>query len=135
MFTMFEDDESVFAAMSAGARGYVLKGAPQGDCPSALGGPRRGILAPRRPRVLEQFAPSTEPAAAVPEFTEREREVLTLIADGPKNPEIATRLTLRPKTVRNHVYALYRKLQAQSTEAIIQARDAGLGSRPRGGTS
>ena len=140
MFTMFEDDESVLAAMRAGARGYLLKGSSRKEIARAIHVAAEGgvILGPGvARRVLEQFASSTEPdVVQFPQLSEREREVLTLIADGLKNAEIATRLTLSPKTVRNHVYALYRKLQVQSRpEAIIQARDAGLGSRPRGGTS
>jgi DNA-binding NarL/FixJ family response regulator len=142
MFTMFEDDESVLAAMRAGARGYLLKGSSRKEIARAIHVAAEGgvILGPGvARRVLEQFASSTEPVVVqFPQLSEREREVLTLIADGLKNAEIATRLTLSPKTVRNHVYALYRKLQVQSRpEAIIQARDAGLGSgpQPRGGTS
>ena len=142
MFTMFEDDESVLAAMRAGARGYLLKGSSRKEIARAIHVAAEGgvILGPGvARRVLEQFASSTAPdVVQFPQLSEREREVLTLIADGLKNAEIATRLTLSPKTVRNHVYALYRKLQVQSRpEAIIQARDAGLGSgqRPRGGTS
>jgi DNA-binding NarL/FixJ family response regulator len=81
-------------------------------------------------RVLEQFSLPAQPAdVPFPQLSAREREVLSLIADGIGNSEIADRLTLSPKTVRNHVYSIYRKLQVQDrAAAIVQARDYGLGT-------
>ena len=139
MFTMFEDDESVLAAMRAGARGYLLKGSSARDRPGDHGAAEGGVIL--GPGVADGSSSTSPPRARrtrpVPS-SPTGGEVFTLIAEGLKNAEIASRLNLNPKTVRNHVYALYRKLQVQSRpEAIIQARDAGLGSgpRPRGDTS
>jgi DNA-binding NarL/FixJ family response regulator len=134
--TMFEDDDSVFAAMRAGARGYVLKGAGQDEMLRAIRAVARGEAlfgAAIAERLVNFFAaprPSAPPQV-FPELTNREREVLDLIAQGHNNSEIATRLVLSPKTVRNHVSNIFSKLQvADRAEAIIRARDAGLG---RGG--
>jgi DNA-binding NarL/FixJ family response regulator len=136
MFTMFEDDESVLAAMRAGARGYLLKGSSRREISRAIQVAAEGgvIFGPGvARRALEQFSSTSGPQTDLfPQLTEREREVLTLIADGLSNAAIATRLTLSPKTVRNHVYSLYGKLQVQSRpEAIVHAREAGLGRRPQ----
>lgn len=131
--TMYEDDDSVFAAMRAGARGYVLKGADQEEILRCIRAVARGeaLFGPEiATRLMSYFAqprPAT-PADAFPELTEREREVLELIARGQNNNEIAGRLTLSPKTVRNHVSNIFGKLQvADRAEAIIRARNAGLG--------
>lgn len=132
--TMFEDDASVFTAMRAGARGYVLKDAEKDDLLSALRAVGRGeaIFSPAiASRMIDYFAalrPSTPPNA-FPELTDREREILELIAEGKSNPEIAAQLVLTPGTVRNYVSNVFSKLQvADRTEAIIKARDAGFGS-------
>ena len=135
--TMFEDDYSVFAAMRAGAKGYVLKDADEEDILHAIRAVGRGeaIFSPAvARRVIDFFTgarPETErpvPARAFPELTAREREVLDLIAQGLSNPEIATRLYLSPKTVRNHISNIFAKLQvAYRAQAIVRAREAGLG--------
>lgn len=132
--TMYEDDDSVFAAMRAGARGYLLKGADQDETLRAIQAVSRGeaIFSPAiAKRLMRYFTPTkalTTPAQAFPELTEREREILSLLAQGYTNTEIAQRLTLSPKTVRNHLSNVFSKLQvADRTQAIIRAREAGLG--------
>ena len=137
MLTMLEDDDSVFEAMQSGARGYLLKGALRAEILRAVRAASNGeaIFGSAIARRLVQFFGAPRPGAddhAFPELTEREREILFLLADHRTNPEIATRLSLAPKTVRNHMSNIFTTLQvATSTEAIVRARDAGLGSRPR----
>ena len=130
--TMFEDDDSVFAAMRAGARGYVLKGADQDEILKVIRAVAAGEahFGPEIARRLMGFfsAPKPDPSEAFPELTAREREVLDLIAAGKNNPEIARELYLSPKTVRNHISNIFTKLQvADRAQAIIRAREAGLG--------
>lgn len=134
--TMLEDDDSVFAAMRAGARGYVLKGADKAEMLRAIRAVARGeaLFGPAIARRLTAFFAglnTTSLAAApqvFPELTEREREVLNLIAQGLNNAEIAERLTLSSKTVSNHISNIFSKLQvADRAQAIIRAREAGLG--------
>jgi DNA-binding NarL/FixJ family response regulator len=135
--TMFEDDYTVFAAMRAGARGYVLKDANEDDILRAIQAIARGeaIFSPAiARRVMDYFAagPSSEiravPKRSFPELTERERELLNLIARGASNTQIAETLVLSPKTVRNHISSIFSKLQvAGRAEAIIKALEAGLG--------
>jgi DNA-binding NarL/FixJ family response regulator len=135
--TMFEDDYSVFAAMRAGAKGYVLKDAAEEDILHAIRAVGKGeaIFSPSvARRVIDFFTgarPEVErpvPARTFPELTDREREVLDLIARGLRNPEIAARLYLSPKTVRNHISNIFAKLQvADRAQAIVRAREAGLG--------
>jgi DNA-binding NarL/FixJ family response regulator len=133
MLTMFEDDDSVFAGMRAGARGYLLKGALKAEILRAVRsvGSGEAIFGPAIARRLMQYfaAPRTSaPSQAFPELTERELEILALIAQHQTNPEIAERLSLSPKTVRNHVSNIFSKLQvADRAQAIIRAREAGLG--------
>jgi DNA-binding NarL/FixJ family response regulator len=132
VLTMFDEDETVFAAMRAGARGYVLKDADDCDVLAAVRGVARGeaIFGPGVARkVLAYFSMATPPAqAAFPQLTERERDVLELIARGYGNVEIANRLFLSLKTVRNHVSNVFTKLQvADRAQAIVRAREAGLG--------
>ena len=130
--TMFEDDDSVFAAMRAGARGYLLKGADQAEVLRAIHAVASGeaIFSPAIAVRLMRFFATPAPAAppqAFPELTEREREILTLIAQGHNNNEIADRLVLSPKTVRNNVSNIFSKLQvADRAQAIVRARAAGL---------
>lgn len=130
--TMFEDDDSVFAAMRAGARGYVLKGADQEEMLRTIRAVARGeaLFGPAiATRLMSYFAaPRPTVAAQVfPELTDREREVLQLIAAGHNNDVIAQRLVLSPKTVRNHVSNIFNKLQvADRAQAIVRAREAGL---------
>jgi DNA-binding NarL/FixJ family response regulator len=132
MVTMFEDDASVFAAMRAGARGYVLKDAEQDELLRAIRAVGHGeaIFSPAvATRLIDYFA---QPHIAVPRelfpaLTEREREILVLLARGHSNAEIARELTISSKTVSNYVASICAKLQAADrTEAILHARDAGL---------
>ena len=137
MVTMLEDDASVFSAMRAGARGYVLKGAHHDEILQAIRAVAAGqaVFGPAiAARMMNFFqglnhAPQTGvSAAAFPELTEREREVLTLIAQGVSNKEIAEKLFISMKTVSNHITNIFSKLQvADRAQAIIRARDAGLG--------
>ena len=133
MVTMLEDDESVFAAMRAGARGYVLKGANQAEILRAIRAVTSGeaIFGPGiAKRVLGFFSATrpTVPARVFPELSERETELLALIAQGRSNQEIAEQLGLSLKTVRNHVSNIFSKLQvADRAQAVIRAREAGLG--------
>jgi DNA-binding NarL/FixJ family response regulator len=131
--TMYEDDHSVFAAMRAGAKGYVLKDTDEEDVLDAIRAVGRGeaIFSPAvARRVLAFFAGHAPeaPVRAFPELTAREREILDLIAQGLSNPEITTRLFVSPKTVRNHISSIFAKLQvADRSQAIVRAREAGLG--------
>ncbi|MBI2918836.1 MAG: response regulator transcription factor [Chloroflexi bacterium] len=132
MLTMFEDDDSVFAAMRAGARGYLLKGADQAEILRAVRAAASGeaIFGPAiATRLMNYFASGKPtPPSAFPDLTEREREVLALIAQGMSNTDIARRLYLSPKTVRNHVSNILGKLQvADRVQAALRAREAGLG--------
>jgi DNA-binding NarL/FixJ family response regulator len=138
MVTMLDDDDSVFAAMRAGARGYVLKGADQAEMLRTIRAVASGeaLFGPSIARRVMGFFSALGPARSgvFPELTDREREVLDLIAQAFNNAEIAQRLVISPKTVRNHVSNIFSKLQvADRAEAIIRARDAGLGGRTSGG--
>lgn len=138
MVTMFEDDQSVFAAMRAGARGYVLKGAKHDEMLRAIRAVGNGeaIFSPAiATRMMDFFAagrraapPVTTPGEdALAELTEREREVLALIASGNTNPDIAETLNISVKTVRNHVSNILNKLQVvDRAQAALRARDVGL---------
>lgn len=132
MLTMADESESVFAAMRAGARGYLLKDAQPDEIIRAVQAVarREAIFGPDiANRVLGFFnqpPPTSEPV--FPELTAREREVLSLIAAGHSNGVIANTLCLSPKTVRNHISNVFAKLHvADRAEAIVRARDAGLG--------
>jgi DNA-binding NarL/FixJ family response regulator len=131
--TMFEDDDSVFAAMRAGARGYILKGAGQEEVTRTIRAVAQGeaLFGPAIAARLMSFFSRPRPPApaeAFPELTAREREVLDLLAAGHNNESIAARLVVSRKTVRNHVSNIFSKLQvAGRAEAIIRARDAGMG--------
>lgn len=129
ILTMFDDDDSVFAAMQAGARGYLLKGALRNEILTAVRAAAAGeaIFGPALARRLMQYFTQLKPAGPFPELTDREREILTLIAQGRTNAEIAETLVLSAKTVRNHITNIFAKLQvADRTQAILRARDAGL---------
>jgi DNA-binding NarL/FixJ family response regulator len=131
--TLFEDDDSVFMALRAGARGYVLKHADEEEMVRAIRAVGRGeaIFGPSvAERVLAFFAnPLPTPPQAFPTLTDRERGILRLIAQGHPNPSIARELHLSPKTVGNYVSNIFTKLQvADRAQAIIRAREAGLGS-------
>ena len=130
--TMFEDNESLFAAMRAGARGYVLKGADQDEMLRAIRAVARGeaLFGPAiAARLMSFFQPMPSlAAAAFPELTEREIDVLKLLAKGSSNQEIADSLVVSVKTVRNHLSNIFSKLQvADRVQAVIRAREAGLG--------
>ena len=132
--TLFEDEDSVFMALRAGARGYVLKDADEEVVVHAIRAVGRGeaIFSPAvASRVLAYFAaspPGGAPPQAFPTLTEREREILNLIAQGHPNTSIARQLSLSTKTVGNYVSNIFTKLRvADRTQAIIRAREAGLG--------
>jgi DNA-binding NarL/FixJ family response regulator len=133
VLTMFEADETVFAAMRAGARGYLLKDVGQEELVRAVKAVNRGeaIFSPAIAERLILYFAALKPATAdlaFPELTDREREILHLIAQGHSNSEIAERLLLRTKTVQNHVSNIFSKLQvADRAQAIVRARNAGLG--------
>ena len=133
VLTMHEDDDSVFAAMRAGARGYVLKGADQGEIVRAIRAVAAGeaIFGPGvAERIVALFAAPRRGPEPFPDLTEREREVLELVARGLANAEIARRLAVAPKTVRNHVSNIFNKLQViDRAQAIVRAREAGMGER------
>ncbi|MGW0657864.1 response regulator [Streptodolium elevatio] len=137
VLTMDEDDDSVFAALRAGARGYLLKESDGDDIRRAILGVARGeaVFGPRiAQRVLAFFSASpahTRGAVPFPQLTDREREILDLLAHGLDNGAIARRLVLSEKTVRNRVSDVLAKLRARSrAEAVAIARDAGLGPTP-----
>jgi DNA-binding NarL/FixJ family response regulator len=131
--TLFEDDDSVFMALRAGARGYILKDADEEEMVLAIRAVARGeaIFSPTiATRLLAYFAapkPVAQPQA-FPTLTDREREILNLIAQGHPNPSIAKQLHLSTKTIGNYVSNIFTKLQvADRAQAIIRAREAGLG--------
>ncbi len=133
MVTLFEDEDSVFAALRAGARGYILKDADESEIVRAIRSVAEGeaIFSPSIATRLIDFFSAPRPVApprTFPELTEREHAVLSLIAQGVNNAEIAKRLNVSVKTVRNHVSNIFSKLQVvDRAQAIIRAREAGLG--------
>jgi DNA-binding NarL/FixJ family response regulator len=135
VLTMFDDDESVFSALRAGARGYLLKGADQEQIRRAVYAAANGEIifgTGLAARVLAYFTAALAAPAIFPQLTDREREVLELVAQGRSNADIAGRLQLSQKTVRNHVSNILTKLQvADRAQAIVRARDAGLGHQAR----
>lgn len=153
--TMLDDDASVFAALKAGARGYVLKDAERGDLVRAIRAVATGealLGAAVAERVLQQFSRSPtgtppletppletqrsgEPRPAPPfdGLTPRELEVLERIASGQRNSDIAAALVISEKTVGNHISSIFAKLHVRDrVEAVLRAREAGLGTEPRG---
>jgi DNA-binding NarL/FixJ family response regulator len=140
VLTMFEDDESVFAAMRAGAYGYLVKGAVQEEILRAIRSVAAGhaVFGPSvARRIVDVFAdarprPTAGEPAAFPELTPREREILDLIAAGRSNSAIAETLVISRKTVSNHISSIFAKLRLiDRAEAIIRARDAGMGLHAR----
>jgi DNA-binding NarL/FixJ family response regulator len=133
VLTMFEDDDSVFAAMRAGAKGYLLKDSGGEGVVHAIRAVASGeaVFGPGvAERIIGFFsAPRTAaPQRAFPELTQREEEVLSLVAQGKSNQQIARQLFVSLKTVRNHVSNILLKLQvADRAQAVIRARDAGMG--------
>jgi DNA-binding NarL/FixJ family response regulator len=134
MLTMLEDDDSLFAAMCAGARGYILKGADKAEVlrtvtavaeGQALFGP---AIAGRLTAFFQRGSSRESAVNPFPDLTDREREVLALIAQGLSNSDIAAQLRVSGKTVSNHISNIFNKLQvADRAQAIIRARSAGLG--------
>ena len=126
VLTMFDDDESVFSAVRAGARGYLLKGADQEQILRAVYAAASGEIifgTELAARVLAYFTAAQAVPAIFPQLTDREREVLELVAQGRSNADIAARLQLSQKTVRNHVSNILTKLQvADRAQAIVRAR-------------
>lgn len=139
VLTMLGDDDSVFAAMRAGARGYLLKGDDQDEIRRAIAavGSGEAIFGPPIANRLIDYLSSPRagiPADVFPGLTDRERQVLDLIAQGRANPAIAAQLGISAKTVRNHVSNIFNKLQvADRAQAIVRAREAGLGVDPQAG--
>jgi DNA-binding NarL/FixJ family response regulator len=133
MVTMFDEDSLVFAAMRAGARGYILKGATHAEMLRAIRavGAGEALFSPAIARRLMEFFAQIRPVTmprVFPELSDREREILALLAQGYKNAEIASRLVLSAHTVRNYVSNVISKLQvADRAQAILRAREAGLG--------
>jgi DNA-binding NarL/FixJ family response regulator len=136
VLTMGEEDATLFSAMQAGARGYLLKGANQAEITRAVVAVARGeaIFGPAIARRIAEFfaagpaGGATAGEQAFPQLTAREREILELVAAGRSNAQIASALFLSPKTVRNNVSNIFAKLHvADRAEAIVRARDAGLG--------
>ena len=136
VLTMSEEDATVFDAIRAGARGYLLKGAEPDEVVRAIttvagGGVVFGAVLAGRIAEFFSAAPTTA-QSRFPTLSAREHEVLDLVAAGLSNQQIAGRLFLSQKTVRNHVHAVLTKLQAADrAEAIVRGRDAGLGRGPR----
>jgi DNA-binding NarL/FixJ family response regulator len=136
MLTMYDDDATVFGAMKAGARGYLLKDASHHEVAAALSSVAAGqaVFGPGvAGRMLAYFAerPSRDRTGyPFPQLAPREREVLELLAAGRRTQEIAASLFLSPKTVSNQLTGIFTKLGvADRTEAVITARESGLGGR------
>jgi DNA-binding NarL/FixJ family response regulator len=133
VLTMHDDDESVYGAMRAGARGYLLKGADGSELVSTIQTLASGgtVFGPSVARRIVGFFLETSQhrsSGAFPELTRREREVLDQVAAGHRNSVIATNLSLSEKTVRNHLSSILLKLQVEDrSAAIVRAREAGLG--------
>jgi DNA-binding NarL/FixJ family response regulator len=136
VLTMADNDAAVFDALRAGARGYLLKGADRAELTRAVRAVASGeaIFGPDVARRLMAFFadPATKRAAPFPELSERELEILELIARGLSNQQIVDRLVISPKTVRNHISNIFSKLQVRDrAEAVVRAREAGLGGEGR----
>jgi DNA-binding NarL/FixJ family response regulator len=139
MLTMLEDDDSLFAALCAGAHGYILKGADKADVLRTVRSVVNGeaLFGPAIARRLTTFFQSAKgqglSVSPFPELTDREREVLDLIAGGLDNSQIASRLYISNKTVSNHISNIFAKLHlADRAQAIVAAREAGLGRGLKG---
>jgi DNA-binding NarL/FixJ family response regulator len=137
VLTMHDDDDYLYAALRAGARGYLLKGADRTRIVRAIHTVAAGeaVYGPAiARRIVDTFtaaASAATPAAPLPPLTDRERDVLHLLATGHRNSEIAARLHLADKTIRNHISAILAKLHVTDrTAAALKARAAGLGGPP-----
>jgi DNA-binding NarL/FixJ family response regulator len=138
VISMFEDGDSVFTALQAGARGYLLKGVLKAEILRSIRAVSSGeaIFSPTITRRLTEYfaTPGGDSKAssvqAFPNLTEREHEILSLIAEGYTNTAIASRLYLSPKTVRNYVSSIFTRLEVSDrSQAIVQAREAGLSTK------
>jgi DNA-binding NarL/FixJ family response regulator len=136
MLTMLEDDDSLFAAMRAGARGYILKGADKAEVLRTLTAVAEGQalfgpgIAARLTKFFQKRPQMDTAARPFPDLTDREHEVLTLIAQGLNNNAIADRLHISAKTVSNYISNIFNKLQvADRAQAIVKARQAGVGGQ------
>jgi DNA-binding NarL/FixJ family response regulator len=134
MLTMLEDDDSLFAAMCAGARGYILKGADKAEVLRTVTAVAEGqalfgsTIASRLTAFFQKGKQAKTAMIPFPDLTEREREVLTLIAQGLSNSEIAIRLYITSKTVSNYISSIFNKMQvADRAQVIVKAREAGMG--------
>jgi two-component system response regulator DevR len=131
ILTSYDDDDALFAAVMAGASGYLLKeirGSSLIDGIRQVNGGRSLLDPSVTERVMHRLRVGNEQDPRLAGLTAREREILDLIARGHGNPEIAKRLFLSPKTVRNHISHIFSKLQiADRAQAIVRAREAGLG--------
>ena len=136
VLTMFEGDDMVFGAVSAGAAGYLLKGTSGADIVGAIRAAAAGqaVFGSALARRLQHWFehPPTSQSVPFPDLTDRERTILDGVAAGLTNAEIGAKLFLSPKTVANNVSTILAKLHvAHRAEAIVRARDAGLGREPR----
>jgi DNA-binding NarL/FixJ family response regulator len=136
VLTTFDADEYVFGALRAGASGFLLKDAPEEQLVAAIrvaadGGALFSPAATRK--LIERFAGHAEPPAGIDELTDREREVLTLIARGLSNAEIAAELVVSEHTVKTHVARVLQKLDLRDrTQAVVAAYESGLVQPGRG---
>ncbi len=135
MLTMLEDDDSLFAAMCAGARGYILKGADKAEVLATVKAVAEGqalfgsSIAARLTTFFQRGSAKESAVTPFPDLTGRERELLELIAQGKNNQELAAQLHISSKTVSNHISNIFNKLQvADRAQAIVKAREAGLGA-------
>jgi DNA-binding NarL/FixJ family response regulator len=133
MLTMLEDDDSLFAAMQAGARGYILKGADKAEVLRTVQIVAQGEalfsagIASRLTAFFQRGGKGDTAVTPFPDLTEREREILNLIAHGKNNQEIASTLHISSKTVSNHISNIFNKLQvADRAQAIVKAKNAGI---------
>jgi DNA-binding NarL/FixJ family response regulator len=127
--TMLEDDDMIVQALRAGARGYVVKGATQREILDTIRGVHAGqaVIGSDIARRLAGLIGGSAPADPFPDLTDREREILDLLAAGATTAQIADRFGLSPKTVRNHLSSTFTKIQAvDRTQAVLKARAAGL---------
>ena len=134
MLTMLEDDDSLFAAMCAGARGYILKGADKAEVLRTVQAVADGEalfgagIASRLTSFFQRSGENDTVVTPFPDLTDREREVLTLIAQGKNNGEIANQLHISSKTVSNHISNIFNKLQVTDrAQAIVKAHHANMG--------
>jgi DNA-binding NarL/FixJ family response regulator len=131
VLTMADNDAAVFDALRAGARGYLLKGADRAELTRAIRAVASGeaIFGPDvARRLMTYFATTPIRAPAFPDLSDRELEILDLIARGMSNQQIVDRLVISPKTVRNHISNIFSKLQVRDrAEAVVRAREAGMG--------